>query len=58
VVISADQVVHQVQQDDADESDESDSSSSSNHMSVSIPNDETAISTDIETTILSKWSLS
>jgi hypothetical protein len=27
-------------------------------MSVSIPNDETAISTDIETTILSKWSLS
>ncbi len=48
MVIGADRVVHQVQQDDADESDESDSSNSSNNMSVSITNDETAISTDIE----------
>ena len=48
MVISADRVVHQVQQDDADESDESESSSSSNHMSVSVMNDETAIGTDVE----------
>ncbi len=48
MLIGADRVVHQVQQDDADESDESDSSNSSNNMSVSITNDETAISTDIE----------
>ena len=48
MLIGADQVVHQVQQDDADESDESDSSSSSNNMSISVMDDETAIGTDIE----------
>ena len=48
VLIGADRVVHQVQQDDADESDESDSSNSSNNMSVSIPNDGNAIPTDVE----------
>jgi hypothetical protein len=48
VVIGADRVVHQVQQDDADESSVSYSSNSSSDMLVSIPNDETAISTDIE----------
>lgn len=48
MVIGADRVVHQVQQDDADESSESDSSSSSNHMSISIPNEENVISTNVE----------
>jgi hypothetical protein len=48
VVIGADRVVHQVQHDSVDESDASDSLSSSNNMSVSIPNDETAVFTDIE----------
>ena len=48
MLIGADRAIHQVQQDDADESDASDSSSSSNNMSVSIPNDENAIGTDIE----------
>jgi hypothetical protein len=45
VLIGADRVVHQVQQDDADESSES---NSSNNMSVSIPNDENVITTDTE----------
>jgi hypothetical protein len=48
VLIGADRVVHQVQQDDADESSESDSSNSSNNMLVSIMNDENAISADVE----------
>jgi hypothetical protein len=45
VLIGADRVVHQVQQDDADESSKS---NSSNNMSVSITNDENAIATDTE----------
>jgi hypothetical protein len=48
VVIGADRVVHQVQQDNADESDASNSSSSSNKMSISITNDENAIFTDVK----------
>jgi hypothetical protein len=48
VLIGADRVIHQVQQDDADESNAYNSLSSSNYMSVSIPNDENVIATDIK----------
>ena len=50
MLIGADQVVHQEQQDDADKSDESDSSNSSTYMSVAIPNDGDAIPADAEAT--------